>query len=195
MTRNYGLPADATRDNKAKAWKEKEKMTREQIKKLFPEATDEQVDAILDANSKDIGKAKQGKVSDDELAALREKAQKYEEAEAEKLSNEEKLKNTLAEAEALKVQNAKMLSRTRAENVFVKAGLSEDEYGAFLDSIVAEDADATALVAENIAKAISAKAEAAKTATREELLKSTQKPSKVETETDDTDQPALPVLI
>ena len=170
-------------------------MTREQIKKLFPEATDEQVDAILDANSKDIGKAKQGKVSDDELAALREKAQKYEEVEAEKLSNEEKLKKTLADAEALKAQNAKLLSRTRAENVFVKAGLTEAEYGAFLDSIVAEDADATALVAESIAKAISAKAEAAKTATKEELLKSTPKPSEAEADPADTERPALPVLI
>lgn len=44
-------------------------MTREDIKKHFPEATDDQISALLDINSKDIGKHK--KIADDANAELK----------------------------------------------------------------------------------------------------------------------------
>ena len=36
-------------------------MTREQIKNIFPDITEDQLKAILDINSADIGKAKEAK--------------------------------------------------------------------------------------------------------------------------------------
>ena len=44
-------------------------MTREDIKKHFPDATDEQISALLDINSRDIGKHK--KAADDAVAELK----------------------------------------------------------------------------------------------------------------------------
>lgn len=56
-------------------------MTREQVKKLFPEATEEQISAVLDANSADIGKAKKGSISDEELQKLKDKAKLHDDYE------------------------------------------------------------------------------------------------------------------
>ena len=50
-------------------------MTREEIKKLFPEATDEQVSALLSSHHSEMNKLK------DDNKALKEKADKFDAAE------------------------------------------------------------------------------------------------------------------
>lgn len=59
-------------------------MTREQIKKIFPDITEEQLKAILDINSADIGKAKgDSEKLKEELEKAKESVQGYEKQVAE----------------------------------------------------------------------------------------------------------------
>ena len=57
MTRNYQARAERHRDNKLKG-KEERNMKRDEVKRIFPDATEEQVNQLLDINSADIGKAR-----------------------------------------------------------------------------------------------------------------------------------------
>lgn len=60
-------------------------MTRDEIRKLFPEATDEQVSTLLSSHHNELNKLK------DDNKALKEKADKFDAAERDKLSQEESL--------------------------------------------------------------------------------------------------------
>ena len=54
-------------------------MKREDISKLFPNATDEQINALLDINSADIGKVKKtGDEYKSQLDEVREKLKEFE---------------------------------------------------------------------------------------------------------------------
>lgn len=57
MTRNYQGRAESDRDTKLKA-DGRNSMKREDISKIFEGATDAQISALLDINSRDIGRAK-----------------------------------------------------------------------------------------------------------------------------------------
>lgn len=127
-------------------------MTAEQIKKIFPEASDEQIQQLIaDSEQKASG------ISDEELQILKDKAKKFDDSEAEKLTNEEKMKKALAEAEKSKSENARILNRTKAESVFSKSGLSEKDYSDFIDGIVSEDEEKTLGLANAIASAVVSK--------------------------------------
>jgi DNA repair exonuclease SbcCD ATPase subunit len=152
-------------------------MTRAQIKEMFPDATEEQIKAILDANSADIGKAKKAAEAEaQELEQLRDKARLYDEAEEAKKTAEQKLADALKKAEQLKAENQKILNRTKAASVFATAGISEAEYSTILDGIVTTDEQATLALVENMVTLIKAKTEATEKAVKEELLKSTPTP-------------------
>ena len=76
-------------------------MTRDDIKKIFGEATDEQVSAVLDIHSRDIGKAKSGG----------EKLQ----SELDKLKSElETARGTITELEANKADAGKLQAQLDA---------------------------------------------------------------------------------
>jgi hypothetical protein len=132
-------------------------MTREEIKQQFPEATEEQVSAILNAHHA-------------ELKPFKEKAELYDAAEQEKLSAEEKLNKLLAEAESAKAENFRMLNRTKAMAKFAAAGISEEHYSSLLDGIVSDDEEKTLAFADNIIKAINGASENAKAAAKQELM-------------------------
>ena len=54
-------------------------MTREEVSKIFVNATEEQINALLDINSSDIGKAKKNAAGlEDKNKALTEKIAEYE---------------------------------------------------------------------------------------------------------------------
>ena len=80
-------------------------MKREDIAKLFENATDEQISALLDINSQDIGKAKRGseKLQADldaaDAAALQQQIDAYKQAEAERAEAEKQAREE-AELEA-----------------------------------------------------------------------------------------------
>lgn len=151
-------------------------MTREQVKKLFPDAAEEQISAILDANSADIGKAKKGGISDEELQKLKDKAKLHDDYEEAQKTSEEKLTKALKEAEDLKLSNLKLLNKTKAAGVFVAAGMTEEEYSTFIDGIVSDNEENTLALANSLVSTLNAKVEAKEKSVKAELLKSTPTP-------------------
>lgn len=151
-------------------------MTREQVKKLFPDAAEEQISAILDANSADIGKAKKGGISDEELQKLKDKAKLHDDYEETQKTSEEKLTKALKEAEDLKLSNMKLLNKTKAAGVFVAAGMTEEEYSTFIDGIVSDNEENTLALANSLVSTLNAKVEAKEKSVKAELLKSTPTP-------------------
>ena len=149
-------------------------MTREDVQKIFPNATDEEITKMLNAHHAEMPKAK---VSDDELTALREKAQKYDAYEADKLSSEEKAKKALEEAETLRVTNLKLLNRTKALAELVGGGLTSDEADSIVDSFVTDDEEKTVNAAKSFSKLLKAKSEATAQKAKEDFLKDTPRPS------------------
>lgn len=150
-------------------------MKREELAKLG--LTDEQIDAVMAANGRDITAAKKAAEADAEkLRELEEKARLYDEAEEAKKTAEQKLEDALKKAEQLKAENQKILNRTKAAVVFAQAGISEAEYAPILDGIVTTDEQATLALVENMVTLIKAKTEATEKAVKEELLKSTPTP-------------------
>lgn len=148
-------------------------MTREDIKKIFPDATDEAITAMLNAHHSSMPKPK---ATDEELTALREKAAAYDKAQQEQMTIEEQAKQALAEAEKLRVENLRILNRTKALNEFVKGGLTAEEAETFVDSVVTEDEATTITNVQAICKVFKDKSEALVKSTKEELLKTTPKP-------------------
>lgn len=150
-------------------------MKREELAKLG--LTDEQIDAVMAANGRDITAAKKAAEADAEkLRELEEKARLYDEAEEAKKTAEQKLEDALKKAEQLKAENQKILNRTKAAVIFAQAGISEAEYAPILDGIVTTDEQATLALVENMVTLIKAKTEATEKAVKEELLKSTPTP-------------------
>ncbi len=139
-------------------------MTREEIRKLFPDASDEQISALLNSHHSEIAALK------DEKKALKEKADKFDEAEREKLSQEEKLKALIEEANKAKAENQRLLNRTKAAAKLTAAGLTEEEYSAVLDGFVTDDEERTLGFAEALTKLIGASREKAAAAAKQELL-------------------------
>lgn len=148
-------------------------MTREDVKKIFPNATEEEITAMLNAHHSSIPKPT---INDAELAALRDKAKKYDEYEADKLSNEEKVKKALEEAEQLKSANLRMLNRTKGLEELVKGGFSAEEAEKFIDSIVSDNEERTLLNVKNIVDVYKVKSEALIRTAKEDFMRETPKP-------------------
>lgn len=91
-------------------------MKREDISKLFPNATEEQINTLLDINSADIGKVK--KERDDyksQLDTVQEKLKDFDAADAAGLQG--KVKELTGELEAAKKNHAKELENIRFQSV------------------------------------------------------------------------------
>lgn len=74
----------------------------------------------------------------DDNKALREKADKFDAAEREKLSQEEKLNALIEEANKAKAENLRLLNRTKAAAKLTSLGLSEEEYSPIPDGFVSD---------------------------------------------------------
>lgn len=86
-------------------------MTREDVMKLFPEATDEQVTKLLNQSHSEINEAKKkSKDADEAVKKAEELQKKLDEIEASNLSEVEKANKALDEANAKLAQ----LERTNA---------------------------------------------------------------------------------
>lgn len=151
-------------------------MTREDVKGIFPNATDEEITAFLNKHNGEVTAAKSSGVKADELATLRDKAKKYDDYEAEKLTAEQKLKKLTDEAEAAKITNLKMLNKTKAVAEFVNCGLKEDDYKGFIDSIVSDNEETTVNSAKSIAAMLTSQKKAVEDKLKEDGLKNAPKP-------------------
>lgn len=148
-------------------------MTREDITGLFPDATKEQIDALLNKNSADIGKAK--KVPSD-YEALKEKAEKYDKLEEGKLSDEEKTRKALEEAEEIKKQAKLELNAVKARAVFTQAGFSKEEIDKIIGNVLSEDEQKTIDSANDLAAIFKQREESVTEKVKTELYKNDPKP-------------------
>lgn len=147
-------------------------MHRDKLRELLGEAaTDEVINAIMDANGKDINAAKSGK--DDLKAQLAEAQSKVDEltkASEANLSDAEKWQKAIDDANKRADKALHDLSEQSAVAVFAAAGIGEDEYKAFMPSIVSNDRKATVAAAKAISDMVSAKVAAASEAAEKKSL-------------------------
>lgn len=151
-------------------------MTREDIKKSFPDATEEQITAILNINGNDVKAWKDKVPKKADYDELVRKAKEYDKLEEAGLTDEEKVQKALREAEDAKADFAKKTNRLDAEKILVAAGLAEEDYKDLIDGIVSDDADTTKSMATNLANLTTKQKESAVQKTKEELMDGTNTP-------------------
>lgn len=151
-------------------------MTREQIKEQFPDATDEQITAILNINGTDITAAKKNNVDPKVLKQLQEDSAAYKKLQEAGLSDEEKIQKALDDAAASKADFQKKSNRLDVEKILVSAGLTEEDYKDIIDGLVSEDAEASKNLATSMSNMLTKQKEAAIQKTKEELMDRTKTP-------------------
>ena len=151
-------------------------MTRDDIKKQFPDATEEQITAILNINGADIETEKKKNVDPMELKQLREDSEAYKKLQDANLTDAEKIQKALQDAEAAKLDFAKKSNRLDVEKILVAAGLGEDDYKDLIDTLVSDDSDKSKAAATAFAGLVSKQKEAAVQKTKEEMMDGTQTP-------------------
>lgn len=151
-------------------------MTREQIKEQFPDATEEQITAILNINGTDIKTWKDKVPKKADYDELVRKAGEYDKLEEAGLTDEEKIQKALKEANDTKSEYDKKLNKLDAEKILVAAGLTEEDYKDLIDGIVSDDAEATKTMATNLASMVTKQKESAIQKTKEELMDGTKTP-------------------
>lgn len=151
-------------------------MTREQIKEQFPDATDEQITAILNINGTDITAAKKNNIDPKELKRLQGIEVEYKKLQDADLTDAEKIQKALKDAADSKKDYEKKVNKLDAEKILVAAGLTEEDYKDLIDGIVSEDSEATKTMATNFANLIKSQKDSAIKKTREELMDGTNTP-------------------
>lgn len=151
-------------------------MTREQIKEQFPDATDEQITAILNINGTDITAAKKNNIDPKELKRLQGIEVEYKKLQDADLTDAEKIQKALKDAADSKKDYEKKANKLDAEKILVAAGLTEEDYKDLIDGIVSDDAEATKAMATNLSNLIKNQKDSAIKKTKEELMDGTNTP-------------------
>lgn len=151
-------------------------MTREQIKEQFPDATDEQITAILNINGTDITAAKKNNIDPKELKRLQGIEVEYKKLQDADLTDAEKIQKALKDAADSKKDYEKKANKLDAEKILVAAGLTEEDYKDLIDGIVSDDAEATKAMATNLSNLIKNQRDSAIKKTKEELMDGTNTP-------------------
>ena len=153
-----------------------EKVTREQVKEQFPDATEEQITAILNINGTDLTAAKKNNVDPKELKRLQERDVAYQKLLDADLTDAEKIQKALKEADDTKAEYAKKTNRLDVEKILISAGLEEDDYSGLIDGIVSEDAEKSKSMATSLANMLNKQKEATEQKVKEELMDKTKTP-------------------
>ena len=148
-------------------------MTREQIREQFPEASEEQIKALLNINGADITAAKKNNVDPKILKQLQEDSAAYKKLQDANLTDAEKIQKALRDAEDSKNEFARKSSKLDVEKIFVAAGLTEEDYKDLIDGIVSEDAEKSKTMANSMVVMLTKQKEAAIQKTKEELMDGT----------------------
>ena len=143
-------------------------MTRDELRAIMPDITEEQISAILSKHHDEV--SAKAKAAEDKYSAFREKAEKYDKEQADKLSEQEKLQKELEKAQKLVAENSRLLNRTKVTAKFVEAGIKEESYSSLIDDIVSDDESKSLQFADNLIKAFSANAAAAAEAAKQEAM-------------------------
>lgn len=145
-------------------------LTREDIKKQFPDATDEQITALLNSYQADIQEERRKAAADAaEVKRLKGVENELETMKNEKLTDQEKLDKALKDAEAEKSKYIKAQNKVKVAEELVKAGLTEEDYSGFIDSFVSEDLNTSLASVQAFTKTFAAKNAAAAKAKEKEL--------------------------
>ena len=105
-----------------------------------------------------------------ELARVKKELKELQE---KNMTAEEKLKLELEKAAEAQAQYKRELAKVRATEIFVAAGLTEDDYKTLLDIVVSEDEEATKVRAKSMVDVIASQKKAVEKAVKAELLKGT----------------------
>lgn len=151
-------------------------MTREDIKKQFPDATEEQITALLNINGTDIEGAKKNNVDPKVLKQLQDDSEAYKKLQEANLTDAEKIQKALQDAETAKLDFTKKSNRLDVEKILVAAGLGEEDYKDLIDTLVSDDAEKSKAAATAFAGLVSKQKEAAVQKTKEEMMDGTQTP-------------------
>lgn len=151
-------------------------MTREDIKKQFSEATEEQITAILNIHGTELSSAKQGAIDPAELHRLQGIETKYKELEEADLTDAEKVQKALDDAKEAERKFNEQAARLEVEKIFVTANLKEDDYKEIIDGIVSDDAEKSKKLASSLVTTITAQTESAVQKTKEALMDGTLTP-------------------
>ena len=108
-----------------------------------------------------------------ELARVKKELRELQE---KNMTAEEKLKLELEKAAESQAQYKRELSKLRAREIFVTAGLSEEDYTPLIDIVVSEDEEVTKVRAKSMVDVIAAQKKAVEKTVKAELLKGTPKP-------------------
>ena len=131
-------------------------MTRADVIKLFPDATDEQITAVLNAHHKEIDaekeKAKELEETKNRLAELQKQ---IDEAANKDLPEMEKMQKTLDEIQGKYEASQKTIKDMELKTSLLGQGVSEDDATKLIESMNAEKFDAS-VIGTMIANAISA---------------------------------------
>lgn len=148
-------------------------MTREQIKEQFPDATEEQISALLDINGADVTKAKKNNVDPKELKRLQGIEAEYKKLQDADLTDAEKIQRALEDAANSKLEYDKKSNKLDAEKILVAAGLTDEDYKDLIDGIVSDNAETTKTMATNLATLIRNQKESAVQKAKEEMMDGT----------------------
>lgn len=151
-------------------------MTREQVKEQFPDATDEQITAILNINGTDLNAAKKHNVDPKELKRLQENDAAYQKLLEADLTDAEKIQKALKEADDAKIDYAKKANRLDVEKILLSSGLNEEDYSKLIDGIVSEDTEKSKSMATALADMLNKQKEATEQKVKEELMDKTKTP-------------------
>ena len=166
-------------------------MKREDVKNIFPDATDEQVDAILNSYHADTNNAKKElKTSEVTLGTLKEQLSstnselaKYKQIADElqtkvekSMSAEELLAQREQEAAQKEKEYAIRVNTLDARDIFQKAGLSADDCSDLISQVVSADADKTKALAQQIADLTVKQRELVEKKTKDDMVKSNPRP-------------------
>jgi len=108
-----------------------------------------------------------------ELARVKKELKELQE---KNMTAEEKLKLELEKAAESQAQYKRELSKLRATEIFVTAGLSEEDYAPLIDIVVSEDEEVTKVRAKSMVDVIASQKKAVEKTVKAELLKGTPKP-------------------
>lgn len=152
---------------------------RERLRQILGDTvSDDALGDILKAHSQSVSQDK-GSITrmQQQLDAYAAKEAEWEQQRQAGLSDQERLQEALARAEATQAEYARKSARLDAEQVLVKAGMTADQYGPLLDSLVSEDSGKTVERANALVALVAAQSKAASDAAVRGMLASTPTPS------------------
>lgn len=144
---------------------------------LGAEVGDDLIGDILKAHSQSVSQDK-GRIDrmQAELDAYAAKEAEWEAQRQASMTDQERLQAALDAANKAQADYARRSARLDAEQVFVKAGLTSEQYGSILDAVVGEDSAAAVTNAQAIADLVAAQSKAAGEKAVADMLQRTPQP-------------------